>query len=90
VTLFFVPRHEPNRYVSKTVWHDPMGQEFRVIRKTYDLAQESKKGEERDRNGTMRMHSMPVGELHRHKPGRWKVELFLDGVLARTCPFTVD
>ncbi len=37
----------------------------------------------------MRMHALPVKELYRHKPGRWKVELSLDDVPVRRCQFVI-
>ena len=90
MNLFFIPKHEPNRYVSRTVWSRPGGQEFHVVQQTHDVAKFQEGGEQRDPKGTMRMHALPAKELYRYKPGRWKVELFLDDVLARRCQFVIS
>ncbi|MEW6349222.1 MAG: hypothetical protein AB1646_09180 [Thermodesulfobacteriota bacterium] len=90
VVLYFVPSNEPPRYVSKTVWYDPMDIEYSAKRQTHDLQEESKTGEQRDPKGTRRSHSVSVRALHDHKPGLWKVELFLDDVLARRKRFSVE
>ncbi len=89
VSFCFVPANEKNHYVSKTLWYDPLGQEFRAIRQTHDKQQETKRGTERNPQGTTRIHSIPLKELYEHKPGLWKVELYLDDALARRLPFTV-
>jgi len=89
VLLFFVPSNEKNHYVARTVWRDPSGQEFRTIRKTYDSKVEGDKAIARPKGGSTRVHAMPVKELWEHKPGLWKVELFIDDVLARRLPFRV-
>jgi hypothetical protein len=89
VNLFFTPRNEPNVYTAESVWYDPTGLEFRTIRTTYDKQKETGKGEERQSTGTTRIHSMPTKELFQHKPGVWKVELHLDGKLARRMAFSV-
>jgi len=89
VNLVFVPANEKNRYVSKTRWIDPSGQEYRVIRQTHEKVKEEKEGEKRPRGGTPRMHSMSTKELFEHKPGLWKVELYLEDVLARRLSFSV-
>ncbi len=90
VCMFFIPSREKGHYVSKTVWYDPMGQEFRTIRQTHDKQEESKSGVERKADGTMRSHCMPVKRLYDHKKGRWKVELYIDDDLARRMTFTVN
>ncbi len=89
VNLFFVPRNETNQYTAETIWFDPSDQEFRKIRQTYDTKSESKRGINRDSKGTTRVHSMPTAQLFNHKPGLWKVQLYLDGKLARRIMFTV-
>lgn len=89
VNLFFVPRNETNLYTAETIWYDPSDQEFRKVRHTYDSKAESKQGINRDNKGTTRVHTMPTRQLFNHKPGLWKVELFLDGKLARRLTFTV-
>ncbi len=89
VSFCFVPANEKNHYVSRTLWFDPLGSEFRAMRQTHDKQQETKKGSERNPQGTTRIHSIPSKELYEHKPGLWKVELYLDDVLARRLPFTV-
>ncbi len=35
------------------------------------------------------MHTIPTAELYKHKPGLWKVSLFLDGKLARRLSFSI-
>lgn len=89
VNLFFVPRNETNKYTAESIWYDPSDQEFRTIRTTYDSQSEGKKGVERKSGGTTRIHTMPTSALYSHKPGLWKVELFLDGKLARRLSFSV-
>ncbi len=89
VNLFFVPRNETNQYTAETIWFDPSDQEFRKVRQTYDTKSESKQGINRDSKGTTRVHSMPTAQLFNHKPGLWKVQLYLDGKLARRLNFTV-
>jgi hypothetical protein len=89
VSLYFTPKDERNRYVAESIWYDPMGVEFRTIRQTYDVKEENKSGEERAKSGTTRIHSMSTEEMAKHKPGMWKVALFLDGELVRRLSFTV-
>jgi hypothetical protein len=89
VNVVFVPNNEKNHYISKTVWYDPSGTEYRMIRKTHDKQQEVAQGEERKDGGTPRVHSIKSKELFEREPGRWKVELFLDDRLARRLEFTV-
>jgi hypothetical protein len=89
VNLIFVPANEKNYYVSKTVWTDPNGVEFRTIRQTHDKKSEEDKGEDSKKGGKQRVHSMPLQELYKHKPGMWKVELYLDDQLARRLKFSV-
>ena len=43
----------------------------------------------RDRKGTPRVHTMSVQQLYEHKPGLWKVALYIDGELARRFEFSV-
>jgi hypothetical protein len=89
INLFFVPRHETNTYILESIWYDPTGQEFRTIRTSYDKQRETSKGEERAESGTPRHHSMPTKDLFKHKPGSWKVAMYLDGKLVRKLDFTV-
>jgi len=90
INLFFKPRSEKNTYVARSVWEDPNHQEYRVIRATYDKQQEGKVGMERNqKTGTTRIHTVETADLFRHKPGVWKVSLYLDDVLARRLTFTV-
>ena len=89
VNLYFTPRDEKNAYVAESRWLDPLGIEFRTIRTTYDKQQEGKEGIDRPKGGTLRVHTMPVSELYAHKPGMWKVALYLDGKLARRLSFSV-
>jgi hypothetical protein len=89
VRLYFIPKDEKPSYVAESIWYDPAGREYRTIRTTYDKATEQKKGNERVRSGTPRVHSMSTKELYEHKPGTWKVELYLDKQLARRLTFLV-
>ncbi len=89
VSLFFMPKNEKNTYVAESKWTDPLGLEFRTIRTTYDKNLEGKKGIERPKKGSTRIHSIPTAELYNHKPGQWKVSLYLDGKLARRLSFSV-
>ena len=89
VNLFFTPKIEPNTYVAESIWLDPNGQEFRTIRTTYDAQKESKKGDERQKEPTTRVHTMPTKELYEHKPGLWKVALYIDKDLVRRLTFTL-
>jgi hypothetical protein len=89
VNLFFVPRDERNHYVAHSRWIDPLGREYRTIRTTYDIQEERKSGEDREKKGTTRIHTMSTRELVNHKPGMWKVELYLNDELVRTLTFTV-
>lgn len=91
INLVFIPRNEKNRYVAESVWYDPSGQEYRTIRKTYDIQEEGKKSIDRRplRGGSTRVHTISTEELYQRKPGLWKVVLNLDGELARRLEFTV-
>jgi len=89
VNLFFTPKLEKNTYVAESIWYDPTGQEFRKIRTTYDAQKESKKGDERQKTGTTRVHSMPTKELYDHKPGLWKVALYIEQDLVRRLTFSL-
>jgi hypothetical protein len=89
VNLYFIPKNEKNVYKAESVWFDPMGQEYRTIRQTYDLQQETKKGDDRQKGGSTRVHTMTTRELYNHKPGLWKVALYLDDQLVRRLSFTV-
>jgi hypothetical protein len=89
VSLFFMPRDEKNTYVAESRWQDPLGIEFRNIRTTYDKQEEGKKGVERPKGGSTRVHTIPTSELYNHKPGQWKVSLYIDGTLARRLSFAV-
>jgi len=89
VNLLFQPASEKNVYTAKTIWFDPAGQEFRTIRQTYEKRLEEKEGTDRPKGGATRVHSMPTRELFEHKPGLWKVELYLDDVLVRRFGFEI-
>jgi hypothetical protein len=89
VNLYFVPRTEPNTYVAQTIWYDPNGDEFRTIRTTYDLQTESKKGEARRKSGTTRVHTVSTKELFEHRPGIWKVQLYIGKDLVRRLTFSL-
>jgi len=89
VNLIFIPKDEKPTYVAESIWYDPAGQEYRTIRTTYNKSTEQKKGGERGRSSTPRIHSMPTKELYEHKPGIWKVALYLDKQLARRLTFFV-
>jgi hypothetical protein len=89
VSLCFIPANERNHYLLESVWTDPSGQEFRKIRQTYDVNAEQRKGEERSKGGTMRVQAMSTAELAQHKPGMWKVALYLDDQLVRKMTFFV-
>lgn len=83
VHLMFIPRDERNHYVSKSTWIDPSGVEYRTIRQTHDKKLEEKEGDERNPEGTTRIHTMPTKELAEHEKGLWKVELYIDDELVR-------
>lgn len=89
INLLFTVVNEKNHYVAESRWIDPIGVEFRTIRTTHDRQQEGKQDIDRRATGTTRMHSIFTKPLFDHKPGQWKVELFIDGELARRMPFTV-
>ncbi|MFH1113366.1 MAG: hypothetical protein V1792_05550 [Pseudomonadota bacterium] len=90
VNVLFTPTNEKNHYLAETTWIDPMGQEYRTIRTTHDVQQEGKKSiDGRQKEGTPRVHTMPTKELYEHKPGLWKVRLYLDRELARILEFSV-
>jgi hypothetical protein len=89
VHLYFTPKDEKPTYTVESVWEDPNGQEFRTIRTTYDKAREQKQGIEREKKSTPRIHTVPTKELYAHKPGMWKVSLYLDKQLVRRLTFLV-
>jgi len=90
VNLMFIPANEKGHYVTKSIWYDPSGAEYRTIRQTHDRHEEANRGEDRDtKKGTMRMHTMSLQDLYHHKPGRWRVKLFIDSNLVRKLDFTV-
>lgn len=89
INLIFTVVNEKNRYVAESRWIDPLGAEYRTIRATYDKQVESKQDFDRKKSGTPRVHSITTKELFEHKPGLWKVALYLDGELARRLTFTV-
>jgi hypothetical protein len=91
VNLFFAAKNEKNHYVAETKWIDPTGEEYRTIRTTHDVQQESKKSMDQRHisKGTTRVHTVTTKELYDRKPGLWKVVLYLDGELARRLEFTV-
>ena len=89
INLVFIPSSEKNYYTSKTTWLDPSGQEYRTIRQTHDKRAEEADGSERPKGGSTRIHSVATRDLWKHKPGLWKVELYLDDVLVRRFNFEV-
>lgn len=89
VNLMFVPANEKNQYISKTIWYDPSGQEYRTIRQSHDKAKENPEALQGPKRGTSRIHTMPLLPMWKHKPGMWTVELYLDGQLARRLEFHV-
>ncbi len=89
INLIFTPTNEKNHYVTESIWIDPSDMEYRTIRLTHDVQEESKKDMERKKGGTPRVHTMSTTELYNHKPGLWKVALYIDGELARRLTFTV-
>lgn len=89
VSLVFIPANEKNRYVTKSIWYDSEGQEFRTIRQTHDKSQEDPEQLERPKGGSTRIHTMPLEPMWQHKSGQWKVELYIDGKLARRIEFNV-
>ncbi len=89
INLVFIPSNERNRYTAETIWYDPSDLEFRTIRTTYDKQVENKTGAERERSGTTRIHTISTKELYDHKPGLWKVALYLEGQLVRRISFSV-
>jgi hypothetical protein len=91
INLFFTPRQEKNNYIAESIWTDPNGIEYRTIRSTYDIQVEQKKETGMSpRAGKQRVHTISTKELFNHKPGMWKVTLFIDGELARRLTFTVQ
>jgi hypothetical protein len=56
---------------------------------TYDRQKESKKGDERQASGSTRVHTVATKELYDHKPGLWKVELYIEKDLVRRLPFSI-
>lgn len=91
IALWFTLANETNKYVAESRWLDPAGEELRTIQTTYDIQQEGKKSvDPRNRQqGTPRVHAISTQELYVHKPGLWKVSLYIDGELARTLEFSV-
>jgi hypothetical protein len=87
VNLVFVPRKSV--HIAESRWCDPSDQEFRIIRHVYDRSKEAKKAIERPKDGITRVHSMPTKELYDHKPGLWKVALYIDNQLAGRQTFLV-
>jgi hypothetical protein len=89
VNLCFKPNNEKNHYVAESRWFDPSGQEYRTIRQTYDLREENKKDQERPKGGSTRTHTLTTKELVDHKPGMWKVALYMDDQLVRRLNFFI-
>lgn len=86
VSLVFVPRNEKPSYIAESRWYDPTDQEFRTIMVAYDRPEQTEKSPE---SGYFRVHSMPARELYDHRPGMWKVALYIDNQLAGTQTFFV-
>jgi hypothetical protein len=89
VVIAFQPANEKNEYITKTIWYDPSGIEFRTIRQSHSIRTENPDGTDRSRKGTTRVHSIPLKDLFKHEPGQWRVELYLDDELARRLDFSV-
>ncbi len=89
VNLVFAVNNEKGVYVTESRWYDPNDEEYRIKRVTYDRTEEGKKGIERPKGGATRVHTMSTKELYDHKPGLWKVALYIDGQLARRQTFFV-
>ncbi len=89
VNLYFIPSMETNTYTAESIWYDPNGEEFKTIRTTYDLQSETKKGDERPKSGSTRIHTVPTKELFERKPGLWKVALYLEKDLVRRLTFSL-
>jgi hypothetical protein len=89
VVVSFVAKDEKFHYVTKTIWKDPSGLEYHVIRQTHKLADEKEQGAERPKEGIRRIHSMSTQDLFAHKPGLWTVEIYIDDDLARRLTFSV-
>lgn len=92
INLCFTLRNELNKYTAESRWIDPAGQEYRTIRTTHDIQQEGKRSIDRRNEfggGTARIHTISTQELYNHKPGMWKVVLYIDGQLARRLEFAV-
>jgi hypothetical protein len=89
VVVSFVTKDEKFHYVTKTIWKDPSGLEYHVIRQTHKLQDEKQEGAERPKEGIRRIHSMSTKDLFAHKPGLWTVEIYIDDKLARRLTFSV-
>ena len=89
VHLIFTPARERRHYISKTIWYDPSGEEYKTMRQTHDRKKEEDQGIDRKPGAVAREYSMSLHELWKHKPGLWKVELYLDNELARRLAFSV-
>ena len=87
VNLVFVPRKSV--HIAESRWYNPNDREFRIIRHVYDRAKEPKKAIERPKGGATRVHYIPTKELYDHKPGLWKVALYIDNQLAGRQTFLV-
>ncbi|MFZ5865920.1 MAG: hypothetical protein ACOYXY_08580 [Thermodesulfobacteriota bacterium] len=89
VVVSFLAKDEKFHYVTKTIWKDPSGLEYHVIRQTHTLQDEKQEGAERPKEGIRRIHSMSTKDLFAHKPGLWTVEIYIDDKLARRLTFSV-
>jgi hypothetical protein len=87
VNLVFVPRKSVQ--IAESRWYDPSDKEFRIIRHVYDRSKEAKKAIERPKGGVTRVHHIPTKELYDHKPGLWKVALYIDNQLPLRQTFLV-
>lgn len=90
INLIFKPATEPGHYVTKSVWINPKGEEFKTIRETHDRQQETKQGIQRDKDGSTRIHTISTQDLWTEGEGIWTVELYIDDELARRLEFTVQ
>jgi hypothetical protein len=53
ISVLMTPANEKNHYVTKTIWYDPMGVEYRTIRQTHDKQQEGGTGMDRPKGGAV-------------------------------------
>ena len=89
VNLFFIPKMEQNTYVAESSMVRPQRRRISQNKKDLRRAERDKKGDDRQASGTTRVHTMPTKELYDHKPGLWKVALYLENDLVRRLTFSI-